>query len=164
MADRKINGKGLEIIKHFEGVKLTAYKDPAGVWTIGYDVTEGLVWTEAQAIAALKADCLTAENGVNTYVTGDLTDNQFSACVSLAYNIGNGNFRNSSVLKYINANQRGKAALAFMLWVKAKGSVLPGLIRRRTVEMALFRTPPGGRSSRSLLTIADMTYLNDVPA
>lgn len=147
MSDTPTNAAGLEIIKRNEGLRLDAYPDPAtggDPWTIGYghtgQVHEGMTISQAQADAYLAEDLDKFESGVNDLIE-QATDNQFSAMVSLAYNVGLGNFEKSSVLKYHNAGDYAAAADAFLLWNKAAGRVFAGLDRRRHEERALYLTP-----------------------
>ena len=140
----KINKKGLSIIKQFEGCHLTAYKDPVGIPTIGYGHTAGVklgqTITQAQADAYLAQDVGTAEKAVSRYDgTYHWNKNQFSALVSFTYNCGAGNLKKltadgTRTIKVIS----GK----ILTYNKAGGgSALPGLVRRRTAEKALFDTP-----------------------
>lgn len=142
---RKTNDAGVELIKSFEGLRLKAYRDSVNVLTIGYghtgpDVRVGQVITEKEAERLLREDLGTAERGVESAITEDITDNQFAACVSLAFNVGVGAFRKSSIVKYINAGDVLLAADRFLLYNKAGGKVLAGLTRRRKAERALFLT------------------------
>lgn len=140
----KINQKGLELIKSFEGLKLTAYYCPAKVLTIGYghtgsDVTAGMSISLAKAEELLKADLIKFENGVEKLVTTKINDNQFSALVSFAYNCGLGNLGKSTLLKRVNANPSDATIRdAFMMWNKAGGKVLAGLEKRRKTEADLY--------------------------
>jgi len=133
---------GLNIIKEFEGLRLQAYKCPADRWTIGYGHTAGVsandVITEAQATSLLCQDVAESERAVNHYVHGPLTQNQFDALVSFVFNLGVGNFRTSTLLKKLNAGDNDGAAQEFGRWIHAGGKALPGLVRRREVERALF--------------------------
>lgn len=144
----KLNTAGLDLIKRWEGLRLTSYLCPAAVWTIGFghtghDVHEGQTITEAEADLLLRQDVDRFEKGVTDAVDVPLTDNQFSACVSLAYNIGLAAFRGSTLLRTINAGKPDPDA--FMAWNKArvKGvlQALPGLTARRFAERQLFRKP-----------------------
>jgi lysozyme len=137
----------LSIIKEFEGVRLKAYPDPAtkgppitiGVGHTGPEVRLGLVWTEAQVDAALKADLLRFTVSLRALLgAAKTTQHQFDAMLSLAFNIGPGNFAKSSVLKNHIAGKYAAAAAAFALWNKAAGKVMPGLTRRRAAEAALY--------------------------
>jgi lysozyme len=136
-----MNDAGIELIKSFEGLRLKAYRCSAGVLTIGYGhtsgVTEGQEIDEAEAERLLREDIAEFEAGVLRVAT-DPTPNQFSAMVSLAFNIGLAAFGRSTVLRKHNAGDHADAAEAFMLWNKAGGRVLQGLIRRRAAERALY--------------------------
>ena len=142
--NRKINSKGLAIIQTYEGCKLEAYKDIVGVLTIGFghtgsDVKPGMVITPERAVELLKQDVEYFETHVDFDLQGTVcTDNQFSACVSLAYNIGLGNFQASSVLRRMKNGNFTGAADAFLMWNKAGGQELRGLTRRRQAERKLF--------------------------
>lgn len=132
----------LDIIREFEGLKLKAYKCPAGVWTIGYGstgtgITAGLVWTLDQAKARLANDVETFAAGV-AKVAGDCTQGQFDALVSFAYNLGLGALKSSTLLRRHLANDHKGAAVEFPRWNKAGGKVLAGLTRRRIAEAALY--------------------------
>jgi lysozyme len=146
---RTINAAGLTMIKNFEGCELDAYQDVAGIWTIGYGhtggVTQGMTYTQAQADQALADDLLSTKTSVEKAVAGvDTTDNQFSAIVSLIYNIGEGNFASSTVLRAHRAGQTQQAADAFLLWNKATINgvlqVVKGLANRRAAERTLYLT------------------------
>lgn len=139
---RRINAAGLSLIKEFEGLRTTAYRDPVGIWTIGYGSTsgvhEGQRITVAEAELMLKRDLEQFERAVaNAAPTA--TDNQFSAMVSLAFNVGSGAFSRSTVLTRHKGGDHAGAADAFSMWNKAGGRVLPGLVRRRAAEADLYR-------------------------
>ncbi|HEY9887373.1 MAG TPA: lysozyme [Candidatus Obscuribacterales bacterium] len=143
----RINQDGLTIVKHFEGRELRAYQDSVGVWTIGYGhtaaagpptVVAGQTITEAEAEAILKRDLGLFENGVRSVVAVPLNSNQFSALVSFSFNVGVGALRDSTLLRKLNAGDYQGAADEFPRWVKAGGQTLPGLVRRRDAERALF--------------------------
>jgi lysozyme len=144
---RKINRAGIALIKHFESLQLTAYLDPVGIWTIGYGHTEGVqpgtTITTAQANRLLSDDLAPAETAVQDGV-GDAptSNNQFSAMVSLCFNIGAGNFAESTVLREHIARDYQAAANAFLLWNKGTVDgelvVLPGLTDRREAERKLY--------------------------
>jgi lysozyme len=145
---RRANAAGIALIKGFEGLRLQAYRCPAGVWTIGYGHTKGVsdgdIITESQAGHLLGADMESAETTVEVRASY-ATDNQFAAMVALAFNIGNGAFRSSTVLREHIASNHAKAADAFLMWNKAKidGVLQPvaGLTRRRKAERDLYLTP-----------------------
>lgn len=121
---------------------MTAYKCPAGVYTIGYGhtkgVKKGLKITKKEAEAFLREDIEQFENGVNKYVSVPLTQNQFDALVSFVYNVGLGAFKTSTMRKKLNTKDYAGAANEFLRWNKSNGVVLTGLIRRRNAEKTLF--------------------------
>lgn len=152
----KTSQAGVNLIKSFEGCKLTAYQDSAGVWTIGYGHTSGVYSgmkiTEAQAEQYLKGDLVTAENAVNGKVTYSIKQNQFDALVSFTYNVGSGNFGSSTLLKKLNQGDINGAANEFGKWIYAGGQVLDGLVKRRAAEKEMFlngTTSGGGGSTTS---------------
>ena len=134
--------KGIALIKEFEGLRLKAYKCPGGVWTIGYGhtagVKPGMVITKAQAEEYLKADLIAFERYLNSLGL-TLNQNQFDALISFIYNVGTGNFSNSTLLRKVRANPQDNSIMdEFLRWVYSKGRVLPGLQRRRLAEMKLY--------------------------
>ena len=138
----KTSPKGISLIKEFEGLRLKAYKCPGGVWTIGYGhtagVKPGIVITKAQAEEYLKADLIAFERYLNGLGLA-LNQNQFDALVSFIYNVGTGNFSNSTLLRKVRANPQDNSIMdEFLRWVYSKGRVLPGLQRRRLAEMKLY--------------------------
>ena len=141
---RRINQAGLELIKVSEGRKLKAYRCPRGKPTIGYGSTDGVVMgmviTEQQAEALLEKDLERFEKGVNALVKVDITGNQFAALVSLAFNVGMGDFEDSTLLRKLNAGDYVGAAEQFPLWIWAGDRILPGLVERRRKEKLLFET------------------------
>lgn len=143
----RTNQAGVNLIKEFEGFRSASYKCPAGVLTLGYGHTSaagepivrpGMTVTKAEAEKILRNDLRQYERAVEEAVKVELTPNQFSACVSLCYNIGAGAFKKSSVARFCKKKQWKQAADAFALWNKAGGKILPGLVRRRAAEAALF--------------------------
>jgi lysozyme len=146
---RKINNSGIALIKEFEGVKLDAYQDVAGIWTIGYGhirgVTPGMHISSEEAEQILHDDLAGAEAAVDTATSGaDTTDNQFAAMVAFTFNVGSANFRQSTLLKAHLIGKYPDAGDAFLLWNKARvqGVLQPvaGLTRRRTAERELYLT------------------------
>jgi len=140
-----ISAQALSLIKDFEGLRLTSYKCPAGVFTIGYgstgrDVVEGSAWTEADATRRLIIDCAYYENAILSKLTVPVESYELDAMVCLAYNVGFGNFRNSTLLKKVNLKELKLAAAEFLRWNKVKGKVLKGLDLRRRAEQLLFMT------------------------
>lgn len=132
--------KGLNLIKSFEGVRLTAYRCPAGKWTIGYGhtkgVKKGMYISEEVATHFLIEDVQRVEPVINSYDgIYHWTQNEFDSLVSFAFNCGTGNLK--KLLKY---GQRTKSQIAdaILLYTKANGRVLRGLVRRRKAERELF--------------------------
>ena len=140
----KTGSKGIDLIKHFEGCELEAYKCPAGVWTIGYGhikgVSEGMTITQEEAEQMLKDEMAEYEGYVNKLVTVELNQNQFDAMVSWVYNLGGGNLKASTLLKVLNEGDYAGVPAQMMRWNKAGGKVLEGLTRRRQAEADLFAT------------------------
>lgn len=143
----KMTEEGLALIRHFEGFRGTAYRDAVGVWTIGYghtsmagppQVKPGQVMSRESAAHILVQDVEMFAKGVADAVLVLLSDAQFSALVSFAYNVGLGAFRKSSVLKAVNAGDVAAVSRRLNLWVKAGGRTLPGLVKRRAAEGGMF--------------------------
>jgi lysozyme len=143
----KISSQGYDLIREFEGLRTEAYRDAVGVWTIGYGHTSaageprvkpGMAITQDEATEILKRDVETFADGVRRHLKVELTEDKFSALVSFAYNVGLGNFARSSVLKAVNTHDFAAVPRRLALWNKAGGRTLPGLIRRRAAEAALF--------------------------
>lgn len=132
----KTSQTGINLIKEFEGCVLKAYRDPIGIWTIGYGhtvgVKEGQKITQAQAEELLKSDLKIYENGVAGTALS-LNQNQFDALVSFAYNCGVG-----SLTTLVKGRTLAQIADALLLYNRAGGNVLAGLVRRREAEKALF--------------------------
>ena len=138
----KASEKAYSLIRQFEGLRLTAYRCPAGIWTIGFGHTSGVVpgmaITKEQAKAFLQQDIVAVENVVNAECL-NLRQCQFDAIVSFVFNVGGSNFRKSTLLKKVKVNPDDNSILdEFLRWVYAKGVVLPGLQRRRLAEIRLY--------------------------
>jgi lysozyme len=134
---------GLELTKSFEGLRLTAYHDVAGIWTIGYghtgaDVHEGQTITEFVAEALLRADVAPCVACVNRAVEAPIAQHQFDALVDFAFNAGRGSLLKSTLLQKVNRSDFEGAAVQFGLWTYAGGVQQPGLVRRRKAEAAMF--------------------------
>jgi lysozyme len=134
---------GRAMIASFEGLRLTAYQDIVGVWTIGYghtgpDVKPGLAITRQQADQLLVNDLARFERGVNALVTVRLNQNQFDALVSFSYNLGLSSLQGSTLLRLLNAGNFQAAADQFPRWNRAGGKEVAGLTRRRAEERKLF--------------------------
>ena len=141
----RINEAGLKILKKFEGCKLKTYRCVAGVLTIGYghtgkDVTEGKVITKAEAEELLLKDLERFEAGVKDLLKVPVSENQFSALVVLAYNIGLNALSGSTLLKKLNAGDIMGSADQFIRWNRAGGKEVEGLTNRRHAERDLFLT------------------------
>lgn len=142
-APKRTNQNGLLLIKSFEGLRLKAYRDAVGIWTIGYGTTRGvqpgMEISEEQAEAFLQEDLARFEQAIADSVKVPINDNQFAALVSFTYNVGSGALRSSTLLRLLNAKDHVRAiADQFPRWNKAGGRVLAGLTRRRNAERALF--------------------------
>ncbi len=146
-----VNQAALNLIKQYEGCKLSAYQDIVGVWTIGYGTTamadvgifpcKGLTITQDRAEDLLRQSVEKFAATVDALITVNVNANEFGACVSLAYNIGPNAFAKSTVLRELNAGNKDKASAAFRMWNKAGGEVIKGLVNRREAEIKLFLTP-----------------------
>jgi lysozyme len=137
---------GLAKTKEFEGLRLNAYQDSGGVWTIGYghtgkDVKRGMTITQEQADDLLKKDVQWAVDCVNKAVTQAVNQNQFDAMVDFTFNVGCGAFRGSTLLRKLNAGDAAGAAEEFLRWKFVKGVEVAGLLRRRQADRTLFLTP-----------------------
>lgn len=151
----KTNEAGLCLIKASEGLRLVAYQDRAGVWTIGYGHTAGvypsMVITAAQAEIFFPEDVASAERQVSHYVTVPLNEYQFSALVSFVFNMGIGRLMSSTILRKLNRGDYAGAAAEFPRWDKAHtpdGRVIEdaGLKTRRAAEQALFLYPSSAQA------------------
>ena len=135
----------MKIVKEFEGLRLTAYQDSVGVWTIGYghtgaEVKKGMTISQAQADSYLQSDLNKFANCVNTYITARINPNQVGALISWSYNVGCGNLQSSTLRRRMNAGETPNTVAREELpkWVKAGGQTLPGLVRRRNAEVVFF--------------------------
>lgn len=144
----------IALIKQFEGYgrdigngMVRAYPDPAtgrdpftiGRGTTGPDVREGTVWTKEKAEARFEAHVIEFAAGVRRLLgNAATTENQLSAMISLAYNIGLGNFGESTLLKKHKAGDYAGAAAEFDRWSRANGKVMAGLVRRRKAEREMY--------------------------
>ena len=138
---------GIALICGFEGLRLKAYDDGVGVWTIGFGTTiypngirvkKGDTCTEAQAKAYMAYDLKKFESAVSNAVTVPLNQNQFDALVSLTYNIGPSAFSKSTLVKKLNAGDIRGVAEQFDAWVNAGGKRMQGLVNRRAKEKEVF--------------------------
>lgn len=142
----KVSKWAVDFIKDFEELELVAYKPTKDdVWTIGYGHTKGVkqgdTITEAEADAFLREDIQVVEEAIARNVKVKLNQNQYDALVSFVFNIGEPQFKKSTMLRKINANDFSGASAEFPRWNKQKRRVLAGLTRRRKGERERFDTP-----------------------
>jgi len=137
---------GLALTERFEGLRLTAYQDSIGKWTIGYGhtmgVTPGMTCTQAQAEEWLENDINWAVFVVNRLVTVPLSQGEFDALVDFTFNAGAGNFKASTLLVLVDKGDMVGAAKEFEKWDHAGGVVVAGLLRRRVAEEQEFQNDP----------------------
>lgn len=133
---------GLNLTERAEALRLTAYADQGGVWTIGYGHTGGvfqnMVITRDQAAAFLEKDIQVSVRCVNGCVNVPLTQNQFDSLVDFTFNVGTTAFVRSGLLRAVNQGNMAQAEAEFRKWVFVKGTVNRGLYNRRTAEIAEF--------------------------
>ena len=144
MQNFRYSDAGLALTRRYEGLRLKAYQDAGGIWTIGYGHTGKDVHSESEitglgAEALLRADLRSAIDCVNAAVRTPLEQNQFDALVDFCFNAGRGNFAHSTLLLKLNANRFDEAADQFGLWINVSGQPNRGLQRRRSAEAAMFR-------------------------
>lgn len=135
---------GISLTENFEGLRLVAYQDQVGRWSLGYGHTLGVkpgdCCTVEQAEAMLHADIAWAETFVNRIVKVTLMQGEFDALVDFTFNLGSGNFQSSTLLKLVNAGDMEDAAKQFEQWDHAGGKVVAGLLRRRQAEEKEFQS------------------------
>ena len=148
---------GLELLEQWEGFELKIYKDSAGLPTIGVghlltkdELSSGKIiiggvpvkygdgLTQEQVTELLSQDVKPAEQAVNDNVKVALNQNQFDALVSFAFNVGNGSFKNSTLLKLLNQGKYDQVPTQLLRWVRAGGRVIQGLVNRRKNEIKLW--------------------------
>jgi lysozyme len=139
--------KGLDLIKEYEGFRSAPYRDPVGVWTIGYGSTKGVGpntprMTEQQASDRLRREVDQTYGAAVNKIPG-LNQNQFDAITSFVYNVGTGGIGDTGVGRALRAKDWNRAANELLKWDKAGGRTLAGLTRRRQAERKLFLTPVG---------------------
>lgn len=142
----QISYNGLKLLKELEGFRKEAYLDTGKVWTIGYGTTRvegkpveaGLTCTEAQAEKWLSDDIAWAQTAVNKLVKVPLKQGMFDALVSFVYNVGEDQFRRSTLLRLLNLKQYIEAGKQFLLWKYDNGKVIQGLINRRHKELGMY--------------------------
>ena len=137
--------EAIRLIRRFEGCRLKAYKCPAGKWTIGWGETkgvrQGMEWTQEYADDVLARRVTEFANGVlQACPVLKKYPMRLAACISMAYNIGLEAFARSSVRRNTNNEAWTTAANSFLLWNKADGKVMAGLVRRRSAEKNLYES------------------------
>jgi len=139
---RTINAAGLALVRGYEGLRLESYQDTSGIWTIGYGHTRGVKPGDSigieRAEQLLEADLAEADGAVARLVRVPLTDNQFSALVSFVFNAGEGAFAKSTLLRKLNEGGYGLVPACLRSCIFDNGRVLPGLVKRRAAEVALW--------------------------
>ena len=175
LSRHRVSRAAIELIKRFEGYRRHAAQLPDGRWMIGYGHTltarEGAEVSESDAEALLVYDLISVQHTVNENVYAPLSQNQYDAICSFAFNIGLDNFRRSQVLKRLNAGAHVQAACAMELWRKTdfegERIVLDALVRRRASEKTLFLSPDDGNwtpaPSPLLRPVIDLDALDLVP-
>jgi lysozyme len=136
----------LDFIKMQEGLKLKAYKEDDGIWTIGYGTTRingkavvsGMTITKEQAEDLVEKDARDAVDTIERLVKTELSDNQMAALTSFVYNIGSTKFITSTMLDLLNAKDFVGASKQFDRWIYIKGKISRGLVKRRKAEKELF--------------------------
>jgi lysozyme len=146
MANFTYSDNGLALTQSFEGLKLKAYTDSGGVWTIGYGHTgpgvhAGLKIAQAEADTFLASDVARAVTAVNRFVHAEINQNQFDALVDFTFNLGPAVLAKSTLLRDVNAENFAGAASQFLAWDHVKGVVVEGLLKRRKAEAKLFAAP-----------------------
>jgi lysozyme len=140
----KTSQKGIDLIKHFEGCRLKAYKCPAGIWTIGCGHTGNVnpddVITMERAEELLKHDLARFEKAVKRLINVPLSQNQFDALVSFTFNLGEGSLERSTLRRKLNVGNYNAVPVELNRWVYAGKQKLAGLVRRRKAEGHLFKT------------------------
>lgn len=138
----KFTEAGMNLIKEFEGCSLVSYQDQGGVWTIGYGSTDNVgpnqTCTQEQALERLLAKTDTLSERIRGIVPDSTRDNEFSALVCFAYNVGCGALAKSTLLFKFKQGEKLGAADEFLRWDKVNGLDRPGLLRRRQAEREMF--------------------------
>jgi lysozyme len=135
----------IKLVKQFEGLDLTVYRDIAAIPTVGYGhvvkntpLKVGDTITQAQADTYLNLDLMIANKALRTLTTNSLNQNQTDALTSFIFNLGQKTYANSTLLTFLNKGEFALAAEEFPKWDHSGGKVIPGLLRRRLAEQALF--------------------------
>jgi lysozyme len=138
-----ISEAGLNLIRTYEGLRLSSYQDGRGIWTIGYghtgpDVKPGMTITEQEANELLIQDAQTAEEAVDRLVKVGLSQGMFDALCDFVFNIGETAFAHSTLLAKLNAGDYMSAPSQIREWCHVDGKVSQGLLARRNAEVALW--------------------------
>lgn len=137
-----ISDAGLNLIKKHEGLRLHSYQDSGGVWTIGYGSTKGvtpyMIISVDEAERRIKDDLVTVEKCLANCLKVEVTQGQYDALCSFAFNLGCGALRTSTLLSLLNDGDDTAAAAQFEHWCHCQGKVLQGLVARREAEKELF--------------------------
>lgn len=144
----KVSDKGIDFIKRWEGSRQEVYLDPVGLPTLGVGhllspnelqrFPVGTKLSPEQVDSFLRNDLSEAEVAVSDLVHTELDQSQFDSLVSFVFNVGEGNFKKSTLLRVLNSGLETDAADEFLRWTYAKGKTLPGLVKRREAERNLF--------------------------
>jgi len=144
----QISNKGIQLIKHHEGVRNKPYRDCVGLWTVGVGHLIGdgkslpeswnKLFTTEEVDALLKQDLVRFERGVQKLLPVPLTQNQFDALISFSFNLGLGVLQRSTLRQKILRNDKKGAAEEFTKYVRAGGKIIKGLVTRRNDEKQLF--------------------------
>ena len=144
----KVSDKCINMIKHHEGFVRKPYQDPIGLWTVGVGHLIGdgkklpkewnKEFTDEEVDNILCEDLERFEIGIQRLTKVSLTQSQFDALVSFSFNVGLGNFQSSTLRSKLNRGDYEGASNEFPKWRKAGGKILPGLVKRRADERALF--------------------------
>ena len=151
--------KTIKMIKHHEGVRYKPYRDVVHLWTVGcghlmyndqYKLSgkgreayqlhqnDNRRFSEEEVDELLRKDLARFERGVRRFITVSLTDNQYGALISFAFNVGLGNLQRSTLRQKVNREEHEQASKEFLKWVRAGGKVWKGLVRRRKEESELY--------------------------
>ena len=146
----QISNKGIQLIKHYEGVRNKPYRDCVGLWTVGVGHLIGdgkslpeswnKLFTTEEVDALLKQDLVRFERGVQKLLPVPLTQNQFDALISFSFNLGLGVLQRSTLRQNILRKDFKGAAEEFLKYVRAGGKIVKGLVTRRNDEKALFES------------------------
>jgi lysozyme len=164
----KTSQAGLDLIKQFEGTRLQSYVCPAGILTIGVGHTSAagppkvlpnMTITYQEANEILARDLIKYESAVDRLVQVPLTQNQFDALVSFTFNVGEGALAKSTLLKKLNSGNYAAVPGELMKWTKGGGKELPGLVRRRRAEAAMWR----GMDDKASIDMDEARLAPDAP-